>query len=152
MDAARWPLVLVVEDEALLAIDFEATLRAHGYDVAWAPDGPRALAALAAAPGRFAAAVVNIGLPGAMRGQQVVRALRGMRRRLPVVVATGYAPGSPQADLRGLGGPTERVAKPVDHAEFLARLQDAMRRGPGYYGPERRGRRGGGWGAAPPGP
>lgn len=136
------PLVLVVEDEALLAIDFEATLRAHGYDVAWAPDGPRAVATLAGAPERFAAAVVNIGLPGGMRGQQVVRVLRGMRRQLPVVVATGYAPGSPQAELRGLGGPTERVPKPLDHSEFLAKLRDAMARGPGYYGPERRGRRG----------
>jgi hypothetical protein len=43
-----------------------------------------------------------------------------------VVVVTGYAPLAPQADLRGIGGPTARLQKPVEPHHILQRLHDAM--------------------------
>ena len=38
------------------------------------------------------------------------------------VVVTGFHPEAPQADLRGLGGPTLRLCKPFDGDAFLERL------------------------------
>jgi CheY-like chemotaxis protein len=89
-------------------------------------DSPTALAH-AADPGlRLRAAIANLNLPGGMSGNEVIRRLRASRPRLPVVVVTGYAPLAPQADLRGIGGPTARLQKPVEPHHILQRLHDAM--------------------------
>ncbi len=41
---------------------------------------------------------------------------------MPVLVVTGYDPLAPEADLRGLGGPTVRLRKPFDCEDFLEHL------------------------------
>jgi CheY-like chemotaxis protein len=83
--------------------------------------------AYAADPGlRLRAAIINLNLPGGMPGHEVVRRLRAPHARLPVVVVTGYAPLAPQADLRGLGGPTARLQKPIEVQLLLQRLGEAM--------------------------
>ena len=132
------PLVLVVEDEALLALDLEQILAGAGHRAAAAGDGPAALALAAAHGARLAAAVVNLGLPGDMAGQEVVRRLRALRPGLPVVVVTGRRPEAPEADLRGLGAPTARVAKPFAAEELLGRLAEVLRGRPGPDSPDRR--------------
>jgi DNA-binding response OmpR family regulator len=133
------PRVLVVEDEWLLMMDLEQALEEAGYAVEAFTDGAAALAAATAEPVRFAAAVVNLGLgAGRPAGQAVVRALRALHPGLPVVVTTGYALGAPQADLRGLGGPTGRLAKPIAHTELLARLAEVTARPADPRGPDRR--------------
>ena len=45
---------------------------------------------------------------------------------MPVVVVTGFDPRAPQADLRGLGGPTVRLQKPFDCDELVERLADML--------------------------
>lgn len=55
-------------------------------------------------------------------GRDVVRALRKRRPGMPVVVVTGFDSRAPQADLRGLGGPTARLRKPFDCDELVDRL------------------------------
>jgi CheY-like chemotaxis protein len=119
-------VILIVEDEVLLALELEQVLTTAGYAVVIAADGLAALA-YAADPGlRLRAAIINLNLPGGMPGHEVVRRLRAPHPRLPVVVVTGYAPLAPQADLRGLGGPTARLQKPVEALHLLQRLHDAM--------------------------
>jgi CheY-like chemotaxis protein len=119
-------VILVVEDEVMLALELEQVLTTAGYAVVIAADGPDALA-LAADPAlRLRAAIVNLNLPGGMPGHEVVRRLRAPHPRLPVVVVTGYAPLAPQADLRGLGGPTARLQKPIEVQHLLQRLHEAM--------------------------
>jgi CheY-like chemotaxis protein len=120
------PVILVVEDEATLALELEQVLTRAGYEVVVAGDGPTALEH-AADPGlRLRAAIANLHLPGSMSGHEVVRRLRASCPRLPVVVVTGYAPLAPQADLRGLGGPTARLQKPIEAQHLLQRLHEAM--------------------------
>jgi DNA-binding response OmpR family regulator len=119
-------LVLVVEDEAMLALELEHHLSAAAYEVVVASDGPTALAICDGLRVPLTAAVVNLGLPGGMEGREVIRRLRAVRPGLPVVVVTGYHPLAQQADLRGTGGPTARLHKPVEPQDLLRRLRAAI--------------------------
>ena len=107
------PTVLVVEDEALVAMLVADTLEEAGYRPLCSPDG-RAGTAPPTSAARTAAAVVDLRLADGLDGRDVVRDLRHRRPALPVVVVTGFHPTAPEADLRGLGGPTLRLCKPFD--------------------------------------
>ena len=120
------PTVLVVEDEALLALAVEDILADAGYHVIWRTDGPSALKVTETGPFPVAA-LVNLNLGQGMDGREVIRRLRQRSPDLPVVVATGYTPQSPQADLRGLGGPIARLIKPFEFDELLNHLVWALR-------------------------
>ena len=120
------PVILVVEDEALLAMELEQVLTEAGHEVVLAADGPGALACAADPSLRLRAVVVDLHFPGGMDGREVIRSLRTRLPGLPVVVVTGYDPLAPQADLRGLGGPTTRLEKPLQPERLLQRLGDAM--------------------------
>ncbi len=113
------PTVLVVEDEALVAMLVEHTLAEAGYRPAWSPDG----GGDAADP---RAAVVDLRLADGVDGRAVVRALRERRPDLPVVVVTGFHPEAPEADLRGLGGPTLRLCKPFDCEDLAEGVSAVM--------------------------
>ena len=41
---------------------------------------------------------------------------------MPAIVVTGYDPCAPEADLRGLGGPTVRLRKPFECDALLEHL------------------------------
>ena len=113
--------VLVVEDEALIAMLVEHTLAEAGYRPALTSDGRGHEPGLEAR-----AAVVDLRLGGGLDGRRVVRELRERRPTLPVVVVTGFHPEAPQADLRGLGGPTLRLSKPFDCDGLAAGVSAVM--------------------------
>ena len=119
------PTVLVVEDEALVAMLVEHTLAGAGYRPVWSPDGRVALPC----PEHGAAArvaVVDLHLADGPDGRRVIRRLRERNPFLPVLVVTGFYPRAPEADLRGLGGPTARLGKPFDCDEVLGRLAEVL--------------------------
>jgi DNA-binding response OmpR family regulator len=105
--------VLLVEDETLVAMLLTDNIEDVGFEVEHAKDGTAALSLIERLP-HLDGAVVNLNLGPGPDGKQVVRALRARWASLPIIVVTGYAPDIPQADLRGLGGPTVRLHKPVD--------------------------------------
>jgi CheY-like chemotaxis protein len=128
--AGRRPLegrrILVVEDEALIAMMIEDALSHAGCaDVIVAGDGRTALdAVMPAGPAAGAApacpidaAVIDLGLPD-INGGEVIARLRALWPSLPVLVETGTAPcgdgESRPADGFGLDtrGPTAVLAKP----------------------------------------
>ena len=123
--------VLIVEDEALVAMMVEDTLAGAGYRSVRAPNGRAAAQA----------AVVGLRCADGLDGRQVVRRLREQNPSMPVVVVTGFDLRAPEADLRGLGGPVARVGKPFDRDEFLACLAgvlDAHQAAATRTGPRRR--------------
>jgi DNA-binding response OmpR family regulator len=132
---ASEPTVLVVEDEALVALLVADILAEGGYRSVWSPDGR-------VTPERTAeasAAVVDLRLADGQDGRESLRDLRERRPALPVVVVTGFHPEDPQADLRGLGGPTLRLAKPFAGDDFLDGLSAVLgARGAGAPVPRRR--------------
>jgi len=116
--AAARPVVLVVEDEAVVAMLVTDVLAEAGYRPLWSGDGGPGPARPDPAMPDAVAAVVDLRLADGLDGRQVVRHLRERHPDLPVVVVTGYHPGAPEADLRGLGGPTLRLCKPFDCADL----------------------------------
>jgi DNA-binding response OmpR family regulator len=108
-------LALIVEDEALIAMDIENVLVAQGFTCVLAMDPPE----VEAMPlDNLAVAVVDLRLRDCLAGRSVIRSLRERVPHLPVVVVTGFNWSSPEADLRGLGGPTDRLQKPVAPGEL----------------------------------
>ncbi len=123
---ATQPLtVLVVEDQALIAMLIEATLRDCGYEVILVSTGEEALAR-ARSIGQLLAVVADLHLFGDLNGQAVIRSLRRTQPELPVVVVTGFHPEAPEADLRGLGGPTIRLGKPFVIEDLVASLEGVL--------------------------
>jgi DNA-binding response OmpR family regulator len=116
--------VLIVEDEALIAMVVQDALAAAGGTHVWAGDGGVAMAAFRAEP--FDAAVVNLGLPD-RKGADLIVEFRAARPLLPVVVITGSAATLDDSDPMLLSGtaPGAVLEKPFDPAvlvETLARL------------------------------
>ena len=121
--AAPPPTVLVAEDEALVAMLVEDTLADAGYGPVRAPDGR-------SGPAAPVAAVVDLRLRDGLDGRDVIRRLRERHPALPVVVVTGFHPEAPQADLRGLGGPTLRLCKPFDCGDLAGSVSAVLAAAP----------------------
>jgi DNA-binding response OmpR family regulator len=117
------PLALVVDDEALLALEMEDLLAAAGFASVIACSEAAARAVPVAT---LSVAVVNLRLNGELLGQGIIRSLRRLRPGLPIVVVTGYDSDAPQADLRGLGWPTVRLQKPQHGEHLVGAVRDVM--------------------------
>ena len=119
------PVILVVEDEALIAIMLGEILADAGYDAVLAHSGEEALL-LAKSMERLSAVVTDIHLMRGIDGRSVMRELRKVNSTLPVVVVTGFGQWAPEADLRGLGGPTARLVKPFSGDQLIASLAGVL--------------------------
>jgi len=116
--------VLVVEDDPHLAAGVIENLRAEGYEVAAAGDGPAALAWLERAS--CALIVLDVMLPG-LDGFAVCRTLRDAGNNTPVLFLT--ARGDPADRVRGLeAGGDDYLAKPFHLKEFLLRVRAILKR------------------------
>ncbi|MEM1417553.1 MAG: response regulator, partial [Myxococcota bacterium] len=80
--------VLVVEDNVDLAENLAELLEELDVEVALAHDGAQALRQ---AETRFELALVDVGLPGALSGMQLLRRLRDRSPDAAIVLMTGNA-------------------------------------------------------------
>jgi ActR/RegA family two-component response regulator len=125
MQGETRPLALIVEDEILLTLLVEDLLAAEGFDTITATNEADAIASAAAAV-QLTVAVVDLRLGGDLAGQRIIRTLRQQTPDLPVVVMTGFSGSAPEADLRGLGWPTIRLAKPGGYLELATAVWDVI--------------------------
>lgn len=116
--------VLVVDDEAQILKTLRTNLKARGYDVLTATDGPSAL--LVAAREHPDVVILDLGLPG-MDGVEVISGLRGWSE-VPVIVLSAREQESDKV-LALDAGADDYVTKPFGMDELLARLRAAVRRG-----------------------
>ncbi|MFO1240974.1 MAG: response regulator [Sphingomonadaceae bacterium] len=84
--------ILLVEDQALIAISLGAALEKHGYVVTIAASGSAAIAAISAigsGPGAMTGLITDIDLRSGPDGWEVARQARLVSPMLPIVYVTG---------------------------------------------------------------
>lgn len=116
--------ILVVEDEAMLAMLLSDRLTGEGYGVETAGDGITGLNMAAAAS--WDLIILDVMLPG-MDGFKVCESLRSRGITIPVLMLT--ARGDVRDRVAGLRiGADDYLPKPFDVSELLARIEALMRR------------------------
>lgn len=116
--------LLVIEDEAPMRTALVETLKAEGYRVMAAADGPSGLEL--ACTESFDLVLLDVMMPG-LDGFALCRELRKRGRTLPVLMLT--AKGQVDDRVEGLdSGADDYLVKPFSLRELLARVRALLRR------------------------
>ncbi len=126
MSADSNPLgtIVVVEDDPNIADLLDMYLRQAGYRVIQATTGEAGLAAIERERPRMA--ILDIGLPGAMDGMELCRAIRS-KGSLPIMMLTARD-GEIDRVLGLEFGADDYVTKPFSPREIVARVKAILRR------------------------
>ena len=118
--------VLVIEDDADIALGLQTVLGRNGFEVTTAAEGREGLRVFHSK--RPDIVVLDVGLPE-MDGWTVLERIRELSE-VPVLMLTAY--GQESDKVRGLrAGADDYLTKPFGNAEFIARLQALLRRAAG---------------------
>jgi CheY-like chemotaxis protein len=112
--------ILLVDDDALIAMSTAAMLEDLGHEVIEADSGESALEMLRRHHGTVDLMITDYSMPK-MTGAQLAEAARELQPRLPILLATGYAelpPGS-ACDLPRLGKPYRQADLAAEIAKVL---------------------------------
>jgi CheY-like chemotaxis protein len=115
--------VLIVDDEESLVALAARTLEGLGYVAVGFTSSSAALEAFRAHPENFDAVITDERMPG-MSGSTLIREVRGIRRAIPILLASGYV-GRGVASRAYNSGADEVLKKPLlerDLAASLARV------------------------------
>ncbi len=116
--------VLLIEDDRMIGKAVEQALKDSAYAVDWVTDGEAAIHA--AESETYELVLLDLGLPRA-DGREVLRRLRGLSRKLPVIIVT--ARDSIEDRIGGLDlGADDYLIKPFEIRELLARMRAVLRR------------------------
>ena len=115
--------ILIAEDESRISAFLERGLTANGYTTEVAASGDKALEL--ACTDRFDLVILDLGLPN-MDGFDVLRELRAVNQRVPVVILT--ARENVRDTVAGFeGGADDYITKPFRFQELLARVRVRLR-------------------------
>jgi two-component system OmpR family response regulator len=121
--------ILIVEDDAVLADAIGGELRKARYAVDCLASGAAADSALLSQ--EYDAVILDLGLPD-MDGFEVLRRLRGRKKRVPVLILT--ARDAVDDRVRGLDlGADDYLIKPIELRELTARMRAVVRRAQGAF-------------------
>jgi two-component system OmpR family response regulator len=116
--------VLLIEDDRMVGNAVEQALKDAAYAVDWVTDGETAIQV--ARSESYELALLDLGLPKA-DGREVLRSLRSLDRKLPVIIVT--ARDGVDDRIEGLDlGADDYLIKPFEIRELLARMRAVLRR------------------------
>jgi two-component system KDP operon response regulator KdpE len=122
--AAKFPKILIVDDEPQILRFLRASLPPHGYECVEASSGRQAIKSFAKE--KPDALILDLGLPD-RDGFAVIQEIRATALT-PIIVLS--ARSDVEGKVRALEmGADDYVTKPFDMAELLARLRAALRHG-----------------------
>jgi two-component system OmpR family response regulator len=116
--------VLLVEDDRMVGAAVMQALKDAAYAVDWVTDGKTAIEA--AEIEFYDLMLLDLGLP-APDGREVLRRLREIGRRLPVIIVTARDAIDDRIDGLDLGA-DDYLVKPFEVRELLARMRAILRR------------------------
>lgn len=124
--------ILIAEDEAPLRVELAVSFESAGFNVIEVEDGEEGLFSASEDP--LDVALINLTLP-VIPGLEVVRRLRGLGKRLPVLALS--ARNHWQAMVEALNsGVDDVIAKPCEFPEVLSRVHVLLRRSNGWSAPD----------------
>jgi len=116
--------VLLIEDDRMIGTAVQQALKDAAYAVDWVTDGETAIHA--AESETYEVALLDLGLRKA-DGRDVLRRLRGLGRKLPVIIVTARDSVDDRIDGLDLGA-DDYLIKPFEIRELLARMRAVLRR------------------------
>ncbi len=116
--------VLLIEDDRMIGTAIQLALKDAAYAVDWVTDGETAVHAVENES--YELALLDLGLPKA-DGREVLRRLRTLGRRLPVIIVTARDGVDDRIDGLDLGA-DDYLVKPFEIRELLARMRAVLRR------------------------
>ena len=121
------PLLLYVEDDAMVAMSSIQILEEAGFGVVHASDGMQAVRELEERCAEFKALVTDIRLPDGIDGWAIARRARDLCPSLPVV----YVTGDSAVDWASQGVPNSVVVqKPFANAQLIAAVATLLNQPP----------------------
>ncbi len=129
VDAVPRATILVVDDDALIAMSTTDMLEDLGHEVIETHSGARAVAVLRD-DRRIDLLITDFSMPG-MTGVELAKSARRLRPDLPILLATGYAelPSDQALDLPRLAKPYQQSDLAAEIAKLLAPCDAAVRDG-----------------------
>ena len=116
--------ILVVEDEAMVRRLAVLGLRAHGYAVIEAPDGPTALAIASRPETTIDLVVSDVVMPG-MSGPDLGRRLAELRPEAALILASGHAEAVILGERTGRGG-ARFLQKPFTPEQLARKVREVL--------------------------
>ncbi|MDF3217284.1 response regulator [Mesorhizobium sp. M7A.F.Ca.CA.001.09.2.1] len=124
--------VLVVEDESLILLDIEHSLREAGFEVIAVYKGDNAIATFDRNPDRVAALLTDIRIGEGPTGWDVARHMRTVNPSLPVI----YMSGDGAEDWPSLGVPNSlMITKPFVMPQIITGLANLLNSQAGLAAP-----------------
>ena len=120
--------VLLVDDEATVALAMQLLLESLGYEVVVHTTSRDALEAFRTELHRFNVVITDQTM-SQMTGEDLVHALRQMRPDIPIILCTGFSHVMDAEKAKALGLEAF-LMKPVDEHELATMLQQVLSRHP----------------------
>ncbi|MFC1943433.1 response regulator [Chloroflexota bacterium] len=107
--------ILVIDDDELIISFFKETLEEGGHTVVTAASAARGIAYIVQR--EFDLIFLDLKMPGT-DGAEILREMKSLKRKLPVVIITGY-PDSEMMDRAMKQGPLGIMLKPFDDSDII---------------------------------
>src|SRR3979411_1207299 len=116
--------VLLIEDDRMVGAAIKQALKDAAYAVDWVTDGETAIQA--ATDETYEVELLALGLP-LTDGREVLRRIRALGRKLPVIIVTARDGIDSRIDGLDLGA-DDYLVKPFEIRELMARMREVLRR------------------------